>query len=106
MPVPHPRVPVLRSAKPITGSLWVLWKIRTHAGIVPCLGYPAFSTEVRYDVLQVSRSPRIALVERVCQHRWLRLSSRETALDAGSNVCSHLPLESQDKPVGLGFTQC
>ena len=96
---------VSRSAEPITGPLWVLRKFRTHAGIAPCLEHPAFSAEVRCDVLQASRSSYIALVERVCQYRWLGSSSHETALDTGPNVCSHLPLGSQGKPVELGLTQ-
>ena len=97
---------MLRSAEPITGPPWVLRKFRTHAGIAPCLGYPAFSAEVRSDVLQASRSSCIALVVRVCQHRWIRPYLHFTALGAGPNVSSHLPLGSPDKPAGLGFTQC
>jgi hypothetical protein len=97
---------VLRSAEPITGPPWVLRKFRTHAGIAPCLGYPAFSAEVRSDVLQASRLSCIALVVRVCQHRWIRPYLHFTTLGAGPNVSSHLPLGSRDKPAGLGFTQC
>jgi hypothetical protein len=96
---------VVRSAEPITGPPRVLRKIRTHAGIAPCLGHPAFSAEVRCDVLQASRLSRIALVVRVCQYRWLRSSFHGAALDTSPNVCSHLPLGSPDKPVGLGLTQ-
>jgi hypothetical protein len=96
---------VLRSAEPITGPPWVLRKFRTPAGIAPCLGYPAFSAEVRSDVLQASRSSCIALVVRVCQHRWIRPYLHFTTLDVGPNVHSHLPLESRDKPAELGFTQ-
>jgi hypothetical protein len=96
---------VLRSAEPITGPPWVLRKFRTPAEIAPCLGYPAFSAEVRSDVLQASRSSCIALVVRVCQHRWIRPYLHFTTLDVGPNVHSHLPLGSRDKPAELGFTQ-
>jgi len=96
---------MVRSAEPITGPPWVLRKIRTHAGIPPCLGCPAFSAEVRSDVLQASRSSCIALVVRVCQHRWIKPCLHFTTLDVGPNVSSHLPLGSRDKPAGLGFTQ-
>lgn len=96
---------MLRSAEPITGPPRVLRKFRTHAGIAPCLGHPAFSAEVRSDVLQASRSSCIALVVRGCQHRWIRPHLHCTGLDAGPNVHSHLPLGSRDKPAGLGLTQ-
>src|SRR5712691_8339433 len=45
------------------GPLWVLRKFRHHAGKTPCLGDPAFSAEVRSDVLQASRSSCISLVQ-------------------------------------------
>lgn len=63
-------------------------------------------SRMRSDVLQASRSSRIALVERVCQHRWIRSHLHSTSLDVGPNVCSHLPLGFRVKPVGLGLTQC
>ncbi len=84
----------LRSAVPITGPPWVLWQFRHHAGIASCLGDPAFPAEKRFDVLQASRSSLEALVERVCQRRWIESSTPDTALDADPNVCSHLPLGS------------
>src|SRR5258707_11146553 len=92
---------VAQSAEPITGPPWVLWQFRHHAGIAPCLGDPAFPAEMRFNVLQASRSSLLSLVQRACQRRWIEPSSLDTALDAGPNVCSHLPLGSQDKPVGV-----
>jgi len=90
---------VVQSAEPIAGPLWVLRQFRHHAGIAPCLDDPAFPAEMRFDVLQASRSSLETLVERVCQRRWIGSASPDTILDAGPNVCSHLPLGSQDKPV-------
>ena len=92
-------ISVLRSAEPITGPPWVIRKFRHHAGVVPCLGDPAFPAEMRSDVLQASRLSLESLVERVCQHQWIEPSRNVTILDAGPNVCNRLPLGSLEKPV-------
>jgi len=54
----------------------------------------------------VSRSSSLPLLSGTCQHRWIESSSPQTALDAGPNVCSSLPLGSHSRSEGLGFNQC
>ncbi len=88
---------VAQSAEPITGPPWVLRQFRHHAGIALCLGDPAFPAKMRSDVLQASRLSLESLVQRVCQHRWIDPFRNVTTLDAGPNVCSHLPLGSLAK---------